>query len=99
MSVHSMQPNVLKVAIIVLVVISVHVTLAITWTLIIILALVSYLLNYILVHIPYEDIDECAQNNGGCSQRCVNNNGSFYCECTSGYSLVDNGFSCEGETI
>ena len=99
MSVHSMQQNVLKVAITVLVVIIVHVRLAIIWAMIIMPASVSCLLNYILVHIPEQDIDECAQNNGGCSQRCVNDDGSFHCECTSGYSLIGNGFSCEGENI
>ena len=39
------------------------------------------------------------KNNGGCSQRCVNDDGSFHCECTSGFSLLGNGFSCESKKI
>ena len=33
------------------------------------------------------DIDECSSNNGGCSDMCVNTNGSYYCECLEGYEL------------
>ncbi|GCB72883.1 hypothetical protein scyTo_0006515 [Scyliorhinus torazame] len=32
-------------------------------------------------------IDECLQNNGGCSQRCVNTVGSYQCRCHPGYTL------------
>ncbi|XP_068712588.1 uncharacterized protein [Montipora foliosa] len=31
------------------------------------------------------DIDECATNNGGCGQNCLNNHGSFECDCDAGY--------------
>ena len=99
MSVHNVSLDVLKVVLIVLEVISVHVRLAIIWAMIIIPALVSCVINYFLIHVLLQDIDECVQDNGGCSQRCVNNNGSFHCECTSGYSLIGNGFSCEGEDV
>ena len=40
------------------------------------------------------DIDECATNNGGCSQGCNNTAGSFECTCTSGYELSDDGRTC-----
>ncbi|XP_043197541.1 uncharacterized protein LOC122368017 [Amphibalanus amphitrite] len=33
------------------------------------------------------DIDECATNNGGCHQKCVNSAGSFSCQCEEGYEL------------
>ena len=40
------------------------------------------------------DTDECSSNNGGCQQGCVNNVGSYYCECRDGYALDDNGITC-----
>ena len=45
--------------------------------------------------IIYLDIDECATNNGGCQQGCVNIVGSYYCNCSEGYRLGDEGV-CEG---
>jgi len=33
------------------------------------------------------DIDECATNKGGCGQHCLNNHGSFECDCDAGYLL------------
>jgi len=40
------------------------------------------------------DIDECAVNNGGCSDNayCTNSPGSHNCTCIGGY--IGNGFSC-----
>ncbi|XP_037050177.1 low-density lipoprotein receptor-related protein 8-like isoform X8 [Bradysia coprophila] len=35
-------------------------------------------------------IDECRQRNGGCEHICVDTPASFYCECRSGYKLVNN---------
>lgn len=40
--------------------------------------------------------DECKENNGGCSQRCVDTPGSYYCECQPGYRLMDNR-TCDGK--
>ena len=37
-------------------------------------------------------INECAANNGGCPQKCVNTVGSFHCECYADFS--GNGLSC-----
>ena len=42
------------------------------------------------------DTNECASDNGGCDQNCVNNNGGFSCTCNSGYTLNSNGKSCDG---
>lgn len=43
------------------------------------------------------DIDECAADNGGCEQNCVNAHGSFVCECNSGYGLNLDKKSCDGK--
>ncbi|XP_067001123.2 low-density lipoprotein receptor isoform X2 [Anabrus simplex] len=34
--------------------------------------------------------NECAENNGGCSQKCVDTPASYYCDCQPGYKLMDN---------
>jgi hypothetical protein len=33
------------------------------------------------------DNNECAKENGGCDQKCVNTPGSYSCSCTTGYQL------------
>ena len=42
------------------------------------------------------DEDECAKNNGGCSQNCVNDNGGYHCTCQSGYVLHADNHTCVG---
>ena len=42
------------------------------------------------------DINECLMNNGGCSQICINTNGSFMCSCLTGYSLSIDNTTCQG---
>lgn len=34
-----------------------------------------------------QDINECAKDNGGCDQKCVNSPGSTACSCNPGYEL------------
>ena len=41
------------------------------------------------------DINECSDSNS-CDQLCTNTDGSYYCNCNEGYSLMDDGKSCEG---
>ena len=45
------------------------------------------------------DVDECAENNGGChiNGDCYNTPGSFCCVCKDGY--YGNGFSCTGKIL
>ena len=42
------------------------------------------------------DTNECNTQNGGCNHTCVNEIGSFHCECSTGYTLADDGFGCTG---
>ena len=43
------------------------------------------------------DINECETNNGRCNQTCVNEIGSFHCECDTGYTLNADGLGCTGK--
>lgn len=43
------------------------------------------------------DENECEQNNGGCSEICVNLKNSYRCECGVGHVLRSDGKTCEGE--
>nr|XP_006218248.1 growth arrest-specific protein 6 isoform X2 [Vicugna pacos] len=40
------------------------------------------------------DVDECGQQNGGCSQICSNKPGSFHCACYGGYTLSQDRQTC-----
>lgn len=45
-----------------------------------------------------EIADPCAENNGGCSDRCLRDiGGSTHCECDSGRVLDSNGLTCSSE--
>ena len=43
-----------------------------------------------------KDINECAANNGGCEDICINGIGSFRCQCGHGHVLDYNGRTCSG---
>ena len=45
----------------------------------------------------YVDIDECVLSTDGCGQSCVNTPGSFMCNCSEGYVLNEDGYTCDGE--
>ena len=42
------------------------------------------------------DVNECDDNNGGCSDNCTNTEGTFNCDCPHGWKMGPNGFTCEG---
>ena len=42
------------------------------------------------------DVDECKESNNPCTQKCVNNIGSFSCACENGFTLESDGFTCTG---
>ena len=44
-------------------------------------------------------MDECNTENGGCDQNCTNNDGSFLCSCSTGYTLADDDLGCDGKKI
>ena len=48
-------------------------------------------------YIAITDIDECLDNNGNCSNDCVNTEGSYYCKCPAGYHLQPNNRICKGK--
>lgn len=35
-----------------------------------------------------EDVDECAEENGGCEHLCINKPGTFMCDCAKGYQTM-----------
>ena len=45
------------------------------------------------------DFHECEIDNGGCDQICINTVGDFHCNCSEGFILNDDGFTCDGEDI
>ena len=46
--------------------------------------------------IPYTDINECSTGTSDCQQFCINTNGSYYCDCETGYTLKNDNTSCDG---
>ena len=41
------------------------------------------------------DVNECNNFNGGCQHKCINEIGSYKCECPTGFNLRADGLSCE----
>ena len=44
------------------------------------------------------DLDECASNSTLCTQRCVNTDGSYFCDCNEGYRIKVGTNQCDGIT-
>ena len=45
----------------------------------------------------HPDIDECSdRTTENCTQICTNTNGSFICECNTGFQLDNDGVTCNG---
>ena len=52
----------------------------------------------VLIHFDIAlDVKECDIGNGGCSQVCVEEEGSFSCKCKPGYVLQIDNQTCSGE--
>ena len=43
------------------------------------------------------DINECVTNSIACDHMCTNIQGSYLCSCRAGYSLDEDGKSCQGK--
>ena len=54
-------------------------------------------IKYTYIHSLHPDINECSEENGGCSQTCTNTEGSFNCGCNTGFVLDSDGATCNGE--
>ena len=53
--------------------------------------------NIMLYH--QTDEDQCSNNNGGCQQKCTNLIPDYNCSCNTGYTLNEDGLSCDGERL
>ena len=53
----------------------------------------SHIKNHLLVY-WVSDINECLSSSHDCEHRCINTEGSYYCECNDGFALGSNGRSC-----
>ena len=42
------------------------------------------------------DIDECSDDSSICDHTCVNEPGSYTCECDDGYTLAEDLSTCSG---
>lgn len=45
----------------------------------------------------HTDFNECANQNDLCHQECVNDYGSYHCDCYTGYIMSSNKVICEGK--
>ena len=45
------------------------------------------------------DIDECAEGKSGCDHDCTNTDGSYVCNCMSGYRLDMDRHTCNGQYL
>ena len=59
--------------------------------------LVYLVCNLFLIAFFCIDINECEEYRHDCQHKCNNTNGSFVCECYSGYSLAADGHTCTAE--
>lgn len=44
----------------------------------------------------FTDIDECLDNNGGCTNNCYNTYSSYYCTCPDHLEMSADGRTCYG---
>ena len=55
-----------------------------------------YSLLCILLSLISADINECAANTDECDHTCINNIGSYECQCRTGFQLSNDAHSCIG---
>ena len=49
------------------------------------------------MYVYHSDVEECSIGTHNCSQLCVELDGEYECDCSNGYELGDDEFTCEGE--
>ena len=47
-------------------------------------------------HFESIEINLCETGLSGCQQLCIKTNGSFYCDCLTGYQLLSDNMTCKG---
>ena len=52
---------------------------------------------YSLLRLICLDVDECTDDTHGCEHDCINNDGSYRCECRSGFMLSKDLKHCDGK--
>ena len=60
---------------------------------------VMHIIRYLFSLLFLQDIDECDNENGNCSQFCNNTIGSYQCYCEDGYILDSDDHTCYGMYI
>ncbi len=45
------------------------------------------------------DVNECTIDTDGCDDICVNEVGSYHCECNVGFELDEDNHGCSGQTV
>ena len=53
----------------------------------------------IITHFVVSEIDECFLGIHNCMQLCENLNGSYACNCQTGYALNPDGYTCRGNKV
>ena len=49
--------------------------------------------------IKHTDINECTEGTDNCQQTCTNTDGSFTCDCDTGFRLATDGHNCNGQSV
>ena len=55
----------------------------------------EWLYKYIICCL-FLDINECTTDNGGCDHTCINEAGSYHCDCEDGFELDEDLHGCSG---
>lgn len=53
----------------------------------------NHLIKSVIRCLYFTDIDECLDGSHMCDQICINEPGSYKCECQSGYRMTDSSFA------
>ena len=51
------------------------------------------------IYVLFVDIDECENGTSDCEQLCTNADGSYLCQCGSGFVLNPDGKRCNGTLL